>query len=94
MNAAVSAIDVRKEINSLDGAGAPALKILRGASLTVGAGETVAIVGASGSGKTTLLSLLAGLDSPTAGEIHLAGVRERANRLAAREVPDLGRIVR
>jgi len=72
---AVSAIDVRKEINSLDGAGAPALKILRGANLTVGAGETVAIVGASGSGKTTLLSLLAGLDSPTAGEIHLAGVR-------------------
>ncbi|MGQ0587705.1 MAG: ABC transporter ATP-binding protein [Gammaproteobacteria bacterium] len=51
------------------------MKILRGANLTVGRGETVAIVGASGSGKTTLLSLLAGLDSPTAGEIHLAGVR-------------------
>ncbi|MGQ0587107.1 MAG: ATP-binding cassette domain-containing protein, partial [Gammaproteobacteria bacterium] len=79
MNAAVSAIDVRKEINSLDGdrhgGPAPALKILRGANLTVGPGETVAIVGASGSGKTTLLSLLAGLDSPTAGEIHLAGTR-------------------
>ena len=72
---AVIARDVRKEINSLDGAGAPALKILRGVNLEVAPGETVAIVGASGSGKTTLLSLLAGLDSPTAGEIHLAGAR-------------------
>jgi len=72
---AVFAKDVRKEISSLDGAAAPALKILRGLNLAVAPGETVAIVGASGSGKTTLLSLLAGLDSPTAGEIHLAGVR-------------------
>jgi putative ABC transport system ATP-binding protein len=66
---------VRKEITSLDGAGAPALKILQGVNLEVAPGATVAIVGASGSGKTTLLSLLAGLDSPTAGEIHLAGAR-------------------
>jgi putative ABC transport system ATP-binding protein len=72
---AVIAKDVRKEISSLDGAGAPALKILRGVNLSVAPGETVAIVGASGSGKTTLLSLLAGLDSPSAGEIHLAGTR-------------------
>ncbi len=72
---AVLAREVRKEISSLDGAAAPALKILRGVNLSVGAGETVAIVGASGSGKTTLLSLLAGLDSPTSGEIHLAGER-------------------
>jgi len=72
---AVIAKDVRKEINSLDGAAAPALKILQGVNLSIAPGETVAIVGASGSGKTTLLSLLAGLDSPTAGEIHLAGAR-------------------
>ncbi len=74
MNAVV-AREVCKEINSLDGAGAPALKILRGVNLEVAPGATVAIVGASGSGKTTLLSLLAGLDSPTAGEVWLSGDR-------------------
>jgi putative ABC transport system ATP-binding protein len=72
---AVFAKDVRKQINSLDGAGAPPLRILCGVDLSIQPGETVAIVGASGSGKTTLLSLLAGLDSPSAGEIHLAGTR-------------------
>src|SRR5690349_9367424 len=72
---AVVAKNVHKQISSLDGAGAPALQILGGVDLSVAPGETVAIVGASGSGKTTLLSLLAGLDSPTSGEIHLAGAR-------------------
>ena len=72
---AVFAKEVRKEITSLDGATAPALKILQGVNLSVAPGQTVAIVGASGSGKTTLLSLLAGLDSPTSGEVHLAGTR-------------------
>jgi putative ABC transport system ATP-binding protein len=72
---AVVAKEVRKEINSLDGAGAPPLRILRGLNLAVATGETVAIVGASGSGKTTLLSLLAGLDSPSAGEVWLSGDR-------------------
>jgi putative ABC transport system ATP-binding protein len=72
---AVVARKVRKEINSLDSDHAGPLKILRGVDLDVAQGQTVAIVGASGSGKTTLLSLLAGLDSPTDGEIHLAGTR-------------------
>lgn len=47
------------------------LEILRGIDLEIKQGETAAIVGASGSGKSTLLGLLAGLDSPTAGDIYL-----------------------
>jgi len=72
---AVAAKNVFKEISSLDADRAEPLKILRGVNLAVAQGETVAIVGASGSGKTTLLSLLAGLDSPSSGEIHLGGAR-------------------
>jgi putative ABC transport system ATP-binding protein len=49
------------------------LTILDGVSFVVEAGASIAIVGASGSGKTTLLGLLAGLDQPTSGEIHVDG---------------------
>jgi len=48
--------------------------ILKGLTFTIPAGQFVAIVGASGSGKSTLLGLLAGLDSPSSGEIWLDGV--------------------
>jgi len=49
------------------------LTILRDVEFDVMPGEAVAIVGASGSGKSTLLGLLAGLDAPSSGNVHLAG---------------------
>ena len=57
-----------KQVSSPEGT----LAILSGVSLAITRGETVAVMGASGAGKSTLLALLAGLDEPTTGEIHLA----------------------
>ena len=49
------------------------LTILDQVSLQVSHGERLAIIGASGAGKSTLLGLLAGLDLPTSGKVHLGG---------------------
>ncbi len=49
------------------------LTILSGVSFDIRAGDSVAVVGVSGSGKSTLLGLLAGLDVPSSGQIHLVG---------------------
>jgi putative ABC transport system ATP-binding protein len=49
------------------------LSILSNVDLTLSQGQTMAIVGASGSGKSTLLSILAGLDTPSSGQVLLAG---------------------
>ena len=54
--------------------GARRVEILRGISLDIPSGQFLAILGASGSGKSTLLGLLAGLDTPSEGEIWLDGV--------------------
>lgn len=61
--------DVQKWIQN----GSRRVEILKGISLKIPAGQFVAIVGASGSGKSTLLGLLAGLDTPSSGEIWLDG---------------------
>lgn len=51
------------------------VRALRGASLAIGRGETVALVGPSGSGKSTLLACLAGLDEPDGGMVTIDGAR-------------------
>lgn len=61
--------NLTKEFDS----GTHRLTVLRDVSFEIADGSFVAIVGPSGSGKTTLLGLLAGLDTPTRGEVHLDG---------------------
>ena len=69
----MSLIEVRNAKRWIDN-GARRVEILKGISLTIPAGQFVAILGASGSGKSTLLGLLAGLDTPSEGEVWLDGV--------------------
>ncbi len=49
------------------------VQALQGLDLVIESGELTALVGASGSGKSTLMNILAGLDSPTAGAVRVAG---------------------
>jgi putative ABC transport system ATP-binding protein len=65
----LSARNLTKEFPS----GTHRLTVLRDVTFMIPDGAFVAIVGPSGSGKTTLLGLLAGLDAPTRGEVHLDG---------------------
>src|SRR5690242_3296831 len=71
------------------GSGETAVRALDGVSIEVGAAEMAAIMGPSGSGKSTLLHLLGALETPTSGEIALAG--ERYDGLDERDLTRLRR---
>ncbi|HAK52142.1 MAG TPA: ABC transporter [Gammaproteobacteria bacterium] len=63
----VKTVGLSKTVTTSEGQ----LTILKGIDLEIKKSESVAVIGASGSGKTTLLSLLAGLDTPSEGQIFL-----------------------
>jgi putative ABC transport system ATP-binding protein len=66
---------------------------LRGVSLSIDAGEFVAITGRSGSGKSTLINMLTGIDRPTSGEMLVCGARLQTldeNQLAIWRGQNLG----
>jgi putative ABC transport system ATP-binding protein len=65
------------------------VRAVRGIDLSISRGEFVALMGPSGCGKSTLLNLIAGLETPTAGEVTLAGVG-----LAGKSESELARIRR
>jgi lipoprotein-releasing system ATP-binding protein len=64
---------VGEELEKAYRSGSEVVRVLRGASVTLGVGEFVTLVGASGVGKSTLLHLLGGLDYPSAGRVLFAG---------------------
>ena len=64
-------VNVFKRYDSPDGTETP--EVLKDITLHVGAGESLAVVGASGSGKSTLLNIIGALDHPSRGRVHLDG---------------------
>jgi putative ABC transport system ATP-binding protein len=88
MSTDTTVLEARAVTKTFDSDGAP-VRALRGLDFTMSAGEFVAIMGPSGCGKSTLLNLAAGLDTPTDGEILVAG-----ESLAGKDENDLARMRR
>ena len=76
------------DVSRVHGNGPTAVQALTGVSLSVKAGELLAVMGSSGSGKSTLLQLAGGLDTPTEGSVLVSGVDlgslDQAGRAALR----------
>ncbi|MCV0382243.1 MAG: ABC transporter ATP-binding protein [Erythrobacter sp.] len=72
MTTSQAAISARNLTLTLGSATAP-VEILKGLDLTVGTGETVALLGPSGSGKSSLMAVLSGLERASGGELQVAG---------------------
>jgi putative ABC transport system ATP-binding protein len=88
-----SLIELKAAAKSFTPAGGQTFHALRGISLSVPAGDFLAVLGKSGSGKSTLLNLIAGLDRATSGEVHVAGAdlsRMGENKLAPWRGANLG----
>jgi putative ABC transport system ATP-binding protein len=85
----IEVVDIEKDYPT----GAGVFQALRGVSLSIAAGEFVAIMGASGSGKSTFMNLLGCLDRPTRGSYHLDGKdvsRMTSDQLAALRNREIG----
>ena len=64
---------VAADLSRVFGEGDTAVAALRGVSVDIPVGRMTAVMGPSGSGKSTLMHILAGLDKPTSGSVHVAG---------------------
>ena len=69
MDSSPQALLVAEDLEREYRTGPETVRVLRGASITVGRSEVVALVGASGVGKSTLLHVLGALDRPSAGRV-------------------------
>jgi putative ABC transport system ATP-binding protein len=84
-----TAVVAARGITRRYGVGDTAVDALRGVDLDLEPGRFIAIMGPSGSGKSTMMHILAGLDSPTAGQVWIAG--KEITRLGDRELTVLRR---